>query len=92
MMRTIIAFGFDYDDIKNIALDLGYLINYDLGFVYFQDMITYEHEPEATAQVIKAVKEKYSIIEDLTGYNFCCETGEQYWTKPILLMPTHQWR
>lgn len=87
MMKTIIAFGFDYDDINDIALDLGYYVAYDYGTLYFRNVFTLEREPEATAEVIKAVKEKYSIMEDLTGYNFCCETGEQYWAKPILLMP-----
>ena len=87
MMKTIIAFGFDYDDINDIALDLGYYVAYDYGIIYFRNVFTLEREPEANTEVIKAVKEKYSIIEDLTGYNFCCEAGEQYWTKPILLMP-----
>ena len=89
MMKTIIAFSFDYDDIENIASNLGYDVVYDCGILYFRNISTFEHEPEATTEVIKTVKEKYSIMENLTEYNFCCEAGEQYWTKPILLMPVH---
>lgn len=92
MMKTIITFGFDYNDINDIALDLGYYTAYDYGIIYFRNVLTLERMPEAVAEVIKAVKEKYSISEDLTDYGFYCETGEQDWTKPIMLMPMHQWR
>lgn len=85
-MKTIIAYGFSYEEIGQLCLELGITVSYDMGIVNFG----YNGKWNAGAHKIAltAIKEKYHIHEDLTNFNLFVQDGDQYWDMPILLIPT----
>lgn len=85
-MKTIIAYGFTCEEIEQLCLELDISVSYDMGIVSFG----YDGEWDAGVHeiVLTAIKEKYHVHEDLTNFNWFVQDGDQYWDKPILLMPT----
>lgn len=90
-MKAVISYGFNFEEMEQIAEELNLNVSYDMGKVCFYDFNADHEDWKVTyTRVFEKIKEKYGIKEDLTNYDLYTQSCDQYWDMPVFLLPKYK--
>lgn len=86
-MKVSQVYFFSYGEIEILTRELNLKVNYDNGKVLFNSLYSDKKE-SYDIKMKELVKKRHCIKEDLTDYAWYCESGDQYWKQPVMLIPS----